>query len=401
MPGRRVPLAWKNLTHDRRRLLVAVCGISFAVILMFMETGFQNALFDSTVQIIRDLDADLILVNKSQYALMVTQSFSLRRIYQARGCPQVSGVYPLYVEPYRTVWKQPDSANARQKGGRPKDYPIRVLAFQPGDPVFLIPEVNERAEALREPGTALIDAKSKSIYGIPEAERMLLAQRGAELSDKAIRLIGTFRLGTDFATDGNLIMSAANFARYVSPRLPGSDPLDQVQLGIVQVEEGADPVAVEQRLRRILPDDVEVYTKSGFVDYETDFWSSSTPIGLIFLTGTMIGFLVGVIICYQIIFSSIADHMAEFATLKAMGYGNSYFVAFVLKESLYLSILSFLPGMLISLLLYQGLAQYTGLLMILNFRRAVFVFLLTVGICIVSGCLAMRKVISADPAELF
>jgi len=40
----RTPLAWKNLTHDVRRLAVAVSGVAFAVILIFMELGFLNAL---------------------------------------------------------------------------------------------------------------------------------------------------------------------------------------------------------------------------------------------------------------------------------------------------------------------------------------------------------------------
>ncbi len=107
------------------------------------------------------------------------------------------------------------------------------------------------------------------------------------------------------------------------------------------------------------------------------------------------------IICYQIINADIADHMPEFATLKAMGYPNRYFVGFVLLESTYLSLLSFVPGVLASYVLYEALARSTGLLMILNPSRVATVFLLTLAMCITSGCLAMRKVLAADPAELF
>ena len=137
------------------------------------------------------------------------------------------------------------------------------------------------------------------------------------------------------------------------------------------------------------------------IERERNFWRHSTPIGYIFLVGTVIGFLVGMVICYQIINADIADHMPEFATLKAMGYRNRYFVGFVLMESVYLSLLSFVPGMLVSLGLYEALARSTGLLMILNVPRAASVLLLTLAMCIASGCLAMRKVLAADPAELF
>jgi putative ABC transport system permease protein len=110
---------------------------------------------------------------------------------------------------------------------------------------------------------------------------------------------------------------------------------------------------------------------------------------------------VGVVVCYQVISSDIGDHIPEFATLKAMGYRNRYFIGFVLQEALFLSILSFIPGLLISLGLYAILARATALLMFLNFERAFVVFILTAGMCLASGCMAMRKVLAADPADLF
>src|SRR5438128_1206668 len=114
MFSRHTDLAWKNLTHDRRRLAVAVGGITFAVLLMFMQTGFQHALLDSTVQLIQDLNADIVLVSKAEFALPAQQRFPQRRIYQARVCPDVEAVYPVYIENFFSVLKLP---------GR-KGYPI-------------------------------------------------------------------------------------------------------------------------------------------------------------------------------------------------------------------------------------------------------------------------------------
>lgn len=387
----RIPLAWLNLIHDRRRLLVAVSGIGFAVVLMFMQTGFKNALFDSTVQILHDLNADLVLVSKARYALPANQTFNIARIYQARACDGVRAAYPLYIERPRAVWKQPDG----------RGIPIRVLACDPSDPVLLIPEVARYAEALKQQGTVLIDEKNKSIYGQPDARTPWSEWNDVTLAGRSIRLVGTFHLGTDFANDGNLFMSSTNFAKFFASRAPGGDALEVVDLGVVQLDEGADPQEVKRRLAAELPSDVAVYTKAEMIARERGFWSNSTPVGYIFLLGTVIGFLVGVIICYQIIHSDIADHMPEFATLKAMGYRNQYFIVFVLMESVYLSLLSFIPGMLVSYALYEALARSTGLLMILNVQRAVTVLLLTLAMCIASGCLAMRKVVAADPAELF
>ena len=135
MAFRKIPLARKNLTHNVRRLAVALAGIGFAVVLMFMQMGFRNALFDSTVKIVADMDADIVLVNRARYTLPARQSFDFKRILQARSCPGVAAVYPVYTESFGTEWKPAG-------GGKP--YSIRVIAFDPDDPVFLTPEVRAR-----------------------------------------------------------------------------------------------------------------------------------------------------------------------------------------------------------------------------------------------------------------
>ncbi|OHB76778.1 MAG: hypothetical protein A2W31_12565 [Planctomycetes bacterium RBG_16_64_10] len=396
----RTPLARKNLTHNGPRLLVAVSGIGFAVVLMFMQTGFKNALFDSTVQVIRSLDADLLIVGSAQYALPAKQTFPRQRLYQARGCRGVAAASPLYMESFFAVWKP---SRADRPSGQPeaRPSPIRVLAFDLSAPVFCLPDVIDQTAALQAPNTALVDRKSKPKYCVPASLDEVRRQRGAELSDRSIRLVGTFHLGTDFANDGTLIMSAANFAQYFPIRAPGQDPLALVDLGIVQLQTPQAADGVRQQLEEILPDDVRVYTKQEFIDREIGFWRTSTPIGFIFRAGTFMGFVVGMIICYQIIFSSIVDHEAEFATLKAMGYPDRYFITLVLQTSLYLSVFSYLPGLLLSLWLYQLLSANTGLLMMLSIPRAAWVLLLTLTMCIISGCLAMRRVLAADPADLF
>ncbi len=340
LPFRKTPLARKNLTHNLRRLAVALLGIGFAVVLMFVQMGFRNALFYSTVKIITDMDADMLLINRARYTLPVRQSFDFKRILQARSCPGVAAVYPLYTETFGTEWK-PDG------GGKP--YSIRVIAFDPDDPLFLIPEVRRQLPALRQPDVALIDSRSKNQYGIPQTLQRLRQQTGAELANHSIRLAGTFPMGTDFVNDGNLIMSSANLARFFPLHAAGADPLSAVDLGIVKIEPGADLGAVQRELRsRFAGTEVSVFLKPELIANEIRFWDGSTPIGYIFSLGTIMGFVVGMIICYQIIYAEIADHMPEFATLKAMGFQNRFFIGFVLQMSLYLSIIGYVPGLVVS-----------------------------------------------------
>ena len=387
----RTPLAWKNLTHRPRRLIVALAGVGFGVLLMFMETGFRNALFDSTVEIVEHLDADIIIVSRARYMLSASQTFDRSRIHLAHTCPDVEQACPLYIETYYAKWRTTGS----------KSYPIRVLAFDLDRPVFTFSVVADSLERLGEPQTALVDFKSKAKYGVPPPGTPINHWPAVELNDHSIRLLGGFTSGTDFANDGNLIMSAANFERYFRHRGRGPEPLKNVDVGVVQVAEGADVERVKQQLHDLLPKDVSIYAKQEFVDREIEFWDKSTPIGFVFLVGTIMGFIIGAIICYQIIYSMNAGYLREFATLKAMGYQPRYFILLVLRQSFYLSLVGFIPGVIASLLLYGLVTQATGLMMALTLKRAAIVLFLTIAMCCLSGALAMRKVLASDPAELF
>ncbi len=396
MSNRRIPLAWKNLTHDWRRLAVAIAGIAFAVLLMFTQVGFQNALFDSQVKIIDDMQGELFLISKAKYTLAAEKRFPLSRIYQARSCSGVQGAYPVFSELTTSMLRKMEGGI-----GNP-GYPLRSIGFYLDDPIFRAPEIREQINRLRQPDTALIDRKSKAKkFAFPRNDDQLLAQQAVELTNKKVTLVGTFAMGTDFAHDGNLIMGAENFAKYFPHRKRFGDPLSVIDIGVVHVQDGFKIESVQDLLSRTLGNDVDILTRDEFRTQEINFWDKSTPIGTIFLAGKMIGFVVGMVICYQVIFSDIADHMPEFATLKAMGYPTRYFIRLILVESMLLSLLGFIPGAIASRVLYSGLSAQTGLLMTMTDHGVAFVYAATVAMCVASGMLAVRKLLSADPASLF
>ncbi len=144
----RTPLAWYNLTHDWRRLVVAVAGIGFAVLLMFMQIGFQNALFNSQVKIIDDLHGDVFLVSRAKYTLAAEKRFPIQLLNQARSVPGVAGVYPLYTELTLSRLKNLSTTWAS------KAHPIRSIGFRLDDPIFRSPDVNAQLDKLRTPRTA-------------------------------------------------------------------------------------------------------------------------------------------------------------------------------------------------------------------------------------------------------
>jgi hypothetical protein len=163
----------------------------------------------------------------------------------------------------------------------------------------------------------------------------------------------------------------------------------------------AEVEQVAEQLRQIMPDDVRVLTRAELIEQEESFWSESTPIGFIFMLGLIVGFIVGVVICYQVLSTEVTDRLAEFATLKAIGYDDRYVNGIVIQESLWLSILGFILGIALGVPLYSFLRDQTGLPLEMTIGRGGLVFVLTVSMCIASGILAVRRVRTADPAEVF
>jgi putative ABC transport system permease protein len=220
---REAPMAWLILRHDRRRLLLSAAGIGFAVLLVFVEIGVRNAMFDSQVLLIEKLDADLIIANDRKFSLVFHEPFARRRLEQVRAVPGVRTADPVYTEFDTALLKNPSDGSIQ---------PIRVVAFDPARCVFRDLEICRQTERLKQDETALYDRKSRSFFG-------LKANEVTELGHRTIRFVGSFTMGTDFAHDGNLIMSDTSFFRYfASARAPNELPA-RVELGVVTVEQSA------------------------------------------------------------------------------------------------------------------------------------------------------------------
>ena len=381
------PLAWFNLTYRSRRLVTAISGVSFAVLLMFMFKGIENAFYDSQIQLLQQLNGEILLVNRLKYTMFIPQQFARGRLYQAQGFDGVVAAYPLYMTDGN--WKNPMTKAIRS---------VRVLAFNPHEPVLPIPEVLEHQSELRKPWTVLIDRRGKDELG-PKRPGIV-----TELSEKQVRIVGTFQIGTDFASgNGNLIMSDQNFLRYFANLEPGKDSrtLDTVDIGLIKVAPNTDPQALTQAMRQQLPTDVTVWTKTEFLEKEKQYWRNNTSIGFIFSLLAGMSFVVGIILVYQILYTDVTDHEAEYATLKAMGYSNRFLFGIVLQESLILAVIGFFPGLGMSLILYQITANATGLVMFMTILRAINVLIATFLMCLISGAIALRRIQAADPAEVF
>jgi putative ABC transport system permease protein len=383
---RGVPLARLNLTHNPRQTALSVAGIAFAVLLMFMETGFRNAMFDSQLLLINRLDADLFLISRAKSTLMFQQPFARHRLEQARAAPGIQWAEPVYIEHDAALWKNASDGSLHD---------IRAVAFVPERCVFIDVEICRQVARLTVLDSVLFDRHSKAFFG-PRTTGTV-----TELSGRTVRIVGTFALGTDFSHDGSVIMSTDTFFHvFPDPRVAERAP-GRVELGVIKLVPGSDPRQAAAGLRQWLPPDVEVLTKQEYRDKENAFLDTSTPIGYVFNLGTILGFFVGAIICYQILFTDITNQLPQFATLRAIGYSDRTVALIVLQQAVALSAISFVPGLIASRMLYALIATITGLPLEMSLPRGAWVLGLTISMCVIAGAIAARKALALAPADLY
>lgn len=381
----RTPLGWLQLKHDKMKMLTALSGIAFADILMFMQLGFKDALFTTNTQYPRLVKGDIVLLSTQATNFNELYTFPRRRLYQAMDVPGVESAEPVYIGSLK--WRNPQTKEKTS---------MMVMGFDPERPAFNLPEVDRQLDKVKISDTVLFDRASRGEYDevIAQIEQGQVVT--TESDRTTVTIGGLFEVGASFADDGALITSDYNFLRLFPRKEQGT-----VSLGIINLEPGQDPVAVRQALNVYLPEDVRSYTHEEYVAKELAYIQNRSPIGFVFTLGTTMGFIVGIVIVYQVLSTDVNDHMAEYATFKAMGYKNSYLLFVVFEEAIILSICGFVPSTLLAIGLYQLTAAATALPIVLPLSRAITILILTFLMCGVSGAIATRKLQSADPADIF
>ena len=382
---RKIPLAWLLLSRQPLRLLVAVAGISFAGILMFMQLGFRDGLFDASVTVHRLLDADLVLISPRSKSSISMSGFPKRRLIQALAQNEVLSVAPVNLN--YLLWRNPENLKTRS---------ILALGFNPEDSLLIDEKFKAKAESLKNPGRVLFDTLSRPEFGPIEEWYNNGRSVETEVAGKRVKVEGLVELGPSFGADGNLITSRETFLRLLS-----GNPKGSIEIGLIKLSAESDHQFIKNILNKSLPNDVRVLTKREFIDFEKNYWRDSTAIGFIFSLGALMGFVVGCVVVYQILYSDVSDHLPEYATLMAMGYRLKSLLFVVAREGFLLALFGYIPAYLSGQILYAVIRDSTKLPISMDSSKAVLIFVLILIMCMGSAAIAMRKLVDADPAEIF
>lgn len=379
-----IPLAWRQLTAERKRFLAAVAGITFAVTMMLFQMGLHAALYKQVLTPFLKLRADIYVLSSQYEYIGIPRQFSATTLSRALALPEVEQAYPLWMSPLPL--KNPATGKWRD---------LFVMAFEPHHRIFSDSEIDAQRHKLAAGNTALMDRLAHPDFGPFAGEMEKSGRVYTELNDAGIDVTGLCSMGTTFIADGNLITSSTVFFR----AFPGQTP-QQVNAGIIQLRPGADPGATAAQLRQLLPEDVQVLTAAETLAKEKAYWSDRTPIGFVITASMLVAIIVGAVIVYQILYTDVTEHLPEYATLKSIGFSDGYFIRLVLQESVILSFSGFVPGVLLAMVLYHLTRTVAGMPVELAWQNLAAVLGLAMLMCLLAGSLATRKLRHANPADI-
>ncbi|HEY1796093.1 MAG TPA: FtsX-like permease family protein [Stellaceae bacterium] len=378
-PGAVLRLAWRILAHEKGRTVLAVAGVFIAILLVFVELGFFVAVPRGGMLVYDHLRFDLLLCS-TDYAFQAEPGqFPRVRLAEAAKVPGVAQATPLYFAGAK--WQEP-------RGGYRLD--AFLIGFDPAAHPFAVPDIERQGATLARPDTILVDGASRSIFGpLTAGTEILLDNRKATIG-------GDYRLGTGFLGMAVAVMDEANFFRLLAPR-----PADAVNLGLITVTPGADVQKTADALARALPNDVRVFTRPALTEHEDTYWTTRTSVGLIFGSGLIISFIVGIMVLYQTLATQIARHLPEFATLKAIGYTDAYLATVVMVEAAMIVFVAFVPAAVAAVAIYAQIRSATLLPVDMTAPNLIAVLGAALAMSAASAFLSLGNLRRADPADVF
>lgn len=408
------PLATRNVLHSWRRSAVAIVGMGFAVIMVLLQLGFLQAVNITASVNYDQLDFNVALVSTLFEEFYDPGSFPKERLKQARSIANVISANPFYCR--MQLWRcpayplgtpmtgnePPRELNILQRwwvgGKRTRPWQRRALLLigveldhNPfHDPIRS--QIEEHVDALRMTDRVLLNAWSNPEFGWDLRDQF----QDWEMGTRRVELAGGFTLQRSFGADAAALCSDLNFARSI-----GLTDLDRnVNFGLLTVEPGA----VEETIRELnarLPHDVIALSRADLYERERHYWVNQTATGKIFKFGVIVSMFVAAVVVYQVLSNDVRNHLSEYATLKAIGYTDLTLATVVLSQATIYALASYVPACLIGAVLYWVTESLANIPMKLTLANLGLVLLLTLSTSLISGILTVRKLRTADPAELF
>jgi len=370
-------LAFRNLFHDRLRLIATVIGIVFSIVLVMVQMGLYLGFGRMVTTMIDNASADLWVMPKGTKCFEDPSLLDARQRNRALSVPGVAEAIPVVIG--FADWRTPSGSST----------PVFVVGsdlrsggLQPWN------LVEGRLESLSTPNAVAVDKTYFDRLGISG-----LGAR-AEIRQQTVRVAAVTNGIRSFTTTPYVFMDVSRARSYTGV------PSSKATYFLVHIERGSDVGAVRTNLQSTLGNDVEVLTPSDFRERSRQFWLFGTGAGAALFAGALLGIIVGTVIVAQTLYSSTKDHINEFATLRAMGSSRGYIYKVIIWQAILNAVIGFTLAALVGAVVVRATAA-SALPIVITPELSVGLFVLTVVMCIISAIAAIMKVTRIDPAQVF
>jgi putative ABC transport system permease protein len=369
-------LAWRNLVHDKVRLLVTVTGVVFAVVLIVVEFGLFLGFATTTSGLVDRSRADLWITSSRVPYIEVGVPFSERKLSTVLATPGVA-----HATKYIARFAQWQRRDGRQES-------VQIVGFDPdqllGSPWNL---VEGRVSDLKLDDNVIIDELYKDKLGVSRVGDVF------EIRGRRARVAGFTRGIRSFTT------SPYVFTSFKSAQTYASLPADQTIFILVKGDGTKSVDALRERLSASLKN-VDVLTTGTFSRMTRFYWMFTTGAGVAVLLAAILGLIVGVVVVAQTIYATTMDHLREYGTLKAMGATNRYLYRVIIQQAVISAVIGYSLAMFVSWFVVRGSAK-GGAAILLPWPVAVAMLGLTLVMCTGAALVSINKVTRLDPAMVF
>ncbi|MFQ5731042.1 MAG: ABC transporter permease [Planctomycetaceae bacterium] len=367
--------ALKTLLSDRGKLITALIGVVFSLILVCVQGGLYSGLMQKASLLVDECNADIWVCHRHIELVDLPKSIPTLWRNRIRGLEGVEQAEPYIVgnayaslpnSQYENVWIMGSDPTTKLGGG---------WAFVEGDHTRLL-----------RPHGITVDALDAERLGNPQINDTL------EINGHRARVVAKTWGIAPFTTTPYLFTSLNNARQYT--KIPDSN----CSYILVRAKAGTDLRLLQERIRQRIPD-ADVYTSAEFSQISRDYWMTRTGIGISFGAATLLGVLVGMLMVGQSLYALALDHLDDYATLKAIGADDRQIRSVVIAQALSIAAVGSAVGIAMVVLIERNWSSPLAPIEI-PFDLLCGSVALVFGICLLATILPAHRIRRIDPATV-
>lgn len=376
-------VAWKMLTGDKSKYFGLVFGIAFACLLMAHQMSIFCGIMRRTGGRINDVrEAEIWVTQQNVVYVEELKPMQDTALYRVRGVEGIEWAVPYYKSQVQLRFQDGKFRNVLMIGIDDASLvgaPTKLFAGSLAD--------------LRKPDAFIVD-KAGYEFLWPEAKGVITLDKVVEMNDRRAILVGVCESLPTFQTLPVLYTRASQARSFAPPER------NQLSAVLAHAKPGQDPAAICKR--------IEEQTGLTATTDEQLFWMTiryylrSTGIPINFGITIFLGFFVGAAIAGQTFYLFVIENLKQFGSLKAMGLNNLRIVAMILAQVAIVTVIGYGIGMGLCAAFFEGTKHQVHLAgFYVMWQIAALVAIAVTLIALIASLLAMRKVLTLEPAMVF